>query len=104
MTYMQTGDEMSLRTMIAALWSALGGRPDLVAKVDVAGEGSLPSIFAVSDFAASAIATAGIALAEWTGARSGASAGLGSGRRRLSVCRWLDPAPYQCAAPPEGGA
>jgi len=100
MTHMQTGDEMSARTMIYGLWSALGGRPDQVERVEVAGEGSLPSIFAVSDFAAAAIATAGLALAEWTAARSGTAPDIGVDRRLASLWFGFSIVPQGWELPP----
>ncbi|HEX4381882.1 MAG TPA: hypothetical protein VH083_02995, partial [Myxococcales bacterium] len=42
-------------------WEALGGGGG---QVDFVGEGALPSAFAVTDFAAAAVATAGLAIAE----------------------------------------
>tara|TARA_R110002020_G_scaffold50963_23_gene144505 strand:- start:2130 stop:3548 length:1419 start_codon:yes stop_codon:yes gene_type:complete len=59
------------RVMLSRLWSALGGKPEIADTVELAGEGSLASVFAVSDFAAAAIGAAGLALAEWTAARTG---------------------------------
>mgnify|MGYP005812259959 FL=1 len=85
MTQPQTGHEMDALTMTSELWNALGGRADLVERVDVAGEGALPSIFAVSDFATAAIAAAGLAIAEWAEARSGTFPAVRVDRRLASL-------------------
>ncbi len=58
------------REVCIDLWAALGGRPDVVDQVRFVGEGSLPSLFSVSDLAASSIAVAGLAVAEWMDATS----------------------------------
>ncbi|AKH99999.1 CoA-transferase family III [Hoeflea sp. IMCC20628] len=86
--------------MMSALWGALGGEPDLIDKVHVKGEGSLPSVFAVSDFAAAAIATAGSALAEWTGARSGRIPDVSVDRRLASLWFGFSIAPQGWELPP----
>ncbi|HSS71042.1 MAG TPA: CoA transferase [Casimicrobiaceae bacterium] len=49
----------------------LGISPETLETVDFAGSGDLPSVFAVSDFAASAVATASAALAELISAKLG---------------------------------
>lgn len=100
MTPLQTGDDTYTRTMTSGLWSALGGRHELLEKVSVVGEGSLPSIFAVSDFAASSIATAGLALAEWTGARSGELPDVRVDRRLASLWFGFAIAPQGWEFPP----
>ncbi|KGF67427.1 CAIB/BAIF family CoA transferase [Hoeflea sp. BAL378] len=71
--------------MLSRLWSALGGKPEIADRVELSGEGSLASVFAVSDFAAAAIATAGLALAEWTAARTGSVPPLRVDRRLASL-------------------
>ncbi|WP_417409952.1 CoA transferase [Hoeflea sp.] len=100
MTQPQAGDETHVLTMTQGLWNALGGRPDLVERVEVAGEGALPSIFAVSDFATAAIAVAGLAIAEWTGARSGTSPAVRVNRRLASLWFGFSIAPQGWALPP----
>ena len=59
-------EDLAARGMMARLWRALDGAPEMLDRVEMVGEGSLPSIFPVSGFAAAAVATAGLALAEWT--------------------------------------
>lgn len=46
------------------LWEALGGDPAVLDDLSVAGEGDLPSVYRVTDFAAAAIGVAGLATAE----------------------------------------
>ena len=47
------------------LWGALGAPAEHAERVRFTAAGSLPSAFAVTDFAAAAVATAGLAVAEW---------------------------------------
>ncbi len=100
MTQPQTGHETKVLTMTSELWSALGGPPDLVNRVEVAGEGALPSIFAVSDFATAAIAAAGLAIAEWAEARSETSPAVRVDRRLASLWFGFSIAPQGWALPP----
>ncbi len=51
--------------MLARIWSALGGTPELLAAVRLQGKGALPSVFATSDLAQASVAAAGLALAEF---------------------------------------
>ncbi len=46
------------------MWAAIGGGEAGVDQVAFRGTGSLPSAYAVTDFAAASIATAGLAIAE----------------------------------------
>jgi CoA transferase family III len=100
MTQPQTGHETNVLTMTSELWSALGGRPDPVNRIEVAGEGALPSIFAVSDFATAAIAAAGLAIAEWAEARSGTSPAVRINRRLASLWFGFSIAAQGWALPP----
>ena len=100
MTRSQNRGGMIARTMMQEHWSALGGDPDLVEKATVVGEGCLPSIFAVSDFAAAAIATAGLALAEWSGSRSRTVPGICVDRRLASLWFGFSIAPQGWELPP----
>jgi crotonobetainyl-CoA:carnitine CoA-transferase CaiB-like acyl-CoA transferase len=100
MTQPQTGDETRVRTMISGLWTAMGGRPDLLDQVMVTGEGSLPSIFAVSDFATAAIAASGLALAEWTEAGTGTAPDISVDRRLASLWFGFSIAPQGWELPP----
>lgn len=49
---------------LATLWQGLGGTRDATSRVGFVGSGPLPSVFAVSDFAAAAVGAAGLALSE----------------------------------------
>ncbi|MCC0036352.1 MAG: CoA transferase [Hoeflea sp.] len=86
--------------MTSALWSALGGAPDMSESVEISGQGSLPSVFAVSDFATAAVAVAGLALAEWTDARSGQMPPVSVDRRLASLWFGFSIAPQGWALPP----
>lgn len=88
------------RAMISELWRAVGGESGLVDKVQVTGTGSLPSVFAVSNFAVAAIATAGLALAEWTRARSGITPDVQVCRRLASLWFGFSIAPQGWNLPP----
>ena len=52
---------------LATAWRALGGDEAWLERVEVAGEGDLPSAFAVTDLAVAAIGAAGLAIAERAG-------------------------------------
>lgn len=56
--------------VLQAVWRAAGGDATLCSRVGYTGDGALPSAFAVSDFAAGAVAAASLAVAELTGAPS----------------------------------
>lgn len=49
---------------LQAIWSAVGGEAGALTSVDFAGDGDLPSVFAVSDLAAASIAAGAVAIAE----------------------------------------
>lgn len=53
-----------MRDFLETMWGALGGRAQVIERVDSVGEGDLPSVFAVSDLAAAAVASVGAAVAE----------------------------------------
>jgi hypothetical protein len=53
------------------LWTAAGGGPDLLSRLEITGTGDLPSVFPVSDLATAAIGTAGTAIAELIAVRFG---------------------------------
>lgn len=52
-------------------WLATGGDPAHLARVAITGEGALPSVFAVTEFATAAIGAAGLAMAEFAAAGAG---------------------------------
>lgn len=69
--------------LLAAIWQELGGTSDAPSRVEFAGSGALPSVFAVSDLAAAAIGVAGLAVSELLDF-SGQSAGKVTVDRRLA--------------------
>ena len=46
------------------MWTGLGGPSDLLPRLEFAGSGALPSVFAVGDLAAAAVGVAGLAVSE----------------------------------------
>src|SRR5262245_33081013 len=67
---------------LTEIWTALGGPPNRIQSVAFTGEGDWPSVFAVSDLAAGATASAGLAIAEL-------AAPMGAGMPRVTVDRRL---------------
>jgi crotonobetainyl-CoA:carnitine CoA-transferase CaiB-like acyl-CoA transferase len=57
-------DDRNTRAFAATIGTAVGLDPAALERVESAGTGSLPSVFAVSDFATAAVATAAVALSE----------------------------------------
>lgn len=53
------------------IWMQAGGDPAAIAQVETAGEGDLPSVFAVTDLATASVAAAGLALSELLSAAHG---------------------------------
>lgn len=80
-----TTDIHPFRSALAEIWAALGGDPALMSHVEETGTGSLPSVFAVSDLAGAAVASAGLALAELSARASGAIPALTVDRRLASL-------------------
>lgn len=100
MTRRTTADTPGIGAMISALWGALGGCPEWSGKVEILGQGALPSVFAVSDFATAAVATAGLAVAEWVHVRSGQVPPVVVDRRLASLWFGFSIAPQGWALPP----
>lgn len=100
MTRRSRADATGAGAMISTLWSALGGPAEWSGKVDILGQGALPSVFAVSDFATAAICTAGLAVAEWGDARSGQMPPVVVDRRLASLWFGFSIAPQGWALPP----
>lgn len=73
-----------LRTFTTLIGSALGGGDDWSDALEIDGEGALPSAFAVSDLAATAIGAAGLAVAELVEARHGRRPAVRVDRRLAS--------------------
>ena len=57
----------SATALLRAIWSGLDGPDDAPSRVTFEGEGSLPSVFAVSDLAAAAVGAATLAVSELAG-------------------------------------
>lgn len=100
MNHSKNSDGAAAGAMMSELWHAVGGEPSLIDRVQVNGQGSLPSVFAVSDFAAAVIGTVGLALAEWTGARSGVLPDVTVDRRLASLWFGFSIAPQGWELPP----
>ncbi|MDF1483809.1 CoA transferase [Ramlibacter sp. H39-3-26] len=73
-----------LHHYLRAIWSAAGGPASDLAHTAFTGDGALPSVFAVSDFAAAAMAGAGLALASLVAARGGQRPAVRVDRRLAS--------------------
>ena len=94
------------REFLEAMWTALGGPAEIIESVDFTTSGDLPSVFAVSDFAAAAVGAAGAATAELIGARFGELPRVTVGRRLASLWYawsirpdgWKMPAPWDPAS------
>ncbi|WP_280190588.1 CoA transferase [Delftia sp. PS-11] len=69
----------------AAIWHALQGTPDALPRLSMAGQGSLPSVFPVSDLAAASLGAAGLALSELIGAFGKAAPAVSVDRRLASL-------------------
>ncbi|HEY8287674.1 MAG TPA: CoA transferase [Acetobacteraceae bacterium] len=63
--------DSSFSGFLADIWTGLGGDREALTSVTETGEGSLPSVFAVSDLAAASIGAAGLAAAELIARRRG---------------------------------
>ncbi len=85
---------------LAAIWSALDGAPDWSERIQVAGDGDLPSVFAVSDLAGAAVGAACLAVAELLKVRHGVQAETGVDRRLASFWfgRSIRPQQWKLAA------
>jgi CoA transferase family III len=94
------------REFLRAMWSALGGSVEIVDHVDVSESGDLPSVFAVSDFAAAAVGAAGAATAELVASKFGELPRVSVNRRLSSMWYgwsirpdgWKMPAPWDPAS------
>ncbi|MBV8626076.1 MAG: CoA transferase [Herbaspirillum sp.] len=71
--------------MLSRMWSALEGRPELLAAVSLQGQGALPSVFATSDLAQASVAAAGLAVAEFMQASGAALPSVQCDRRLASM-------------------
>ena len=75
-----------MHEFFGAIWSALGGSgAGSIERIDVTGEGDLPSVFAVSDFAAACVCGVGAAVAELIEARFDRASRIRVSRRLSSL-------------------
>lgn len=66
------------------LWDGLEGDPAALDAVDITGEGTLPSVFAVTELATASVASAGLAAAEFVGVHRSATPSVQVDRRLAS--------------------
>lgn len=78
-------DEARTRQFLTAIAQGLGIAPATLVHVRFTGAGDLPSVYAVTDLAAAAIAAAGAAMAELVAARSGSLPHVTVDRRLASL-------------------
>ncbi len=95
-----TSSEPSAETFLREIWASLGGGAGSLASVSFAGEGDLPSAFAVSDLAAGAIAAAGLAVAELASAAGGGKPSVQVDRRLASFWFGMTLRPEGWSTPP----
>jgi hypothetical protein len=88
------------RAFLADIWSSLGGNAEAAERVTFLGDGALPSAFAVSDFAAAAVAAAGLALSELIRARFGSAPAVAVDRRLASLWFGMSVQPQGWSLPP----
>jgi crotonobetainyl-CoA:carnitine CoA-transferase CaiB-like acyl-CoA transferase len=88
---------------LRAIWAAVGGDPGAVSGLEVAGDGDLPSVFAVSDLAIASLGAAALAVAELIGTVAPRMPAVRVDRRLASFWygRSLDPQGW--SAPPLWG-
>ena len=76
---------MTDQSFLVDIWRGLGGNAALLAQVEMAGEGALPSVFAVSDLAAGSVGACGLAIAELLSAAGQPARGVRVDRRLASL-------------------
>ncbi len=76
-----------MQPLFNSLWAALGGAAEVSASVEFSGSEELPSVFAVADFAAAAVGTAGAAIAELIATQWGELPRVSVSRRQS--CAWF---------------
>lgn len=74
-------EEAAVRALLAEIWTALGGSAAAPGRLQLTGNGDLPSVFAVSDLAAAAVGAAGLALSELVAAAGGPAPAVAVDRR-----------------------
>jgi hypothetical protein len=88
------------RAFLADIWMSLAGTGEAAERVIFTGDGALPSAFAVSDFAAAAVAAAGLALSELIRARFGTVPAVAVDRRLASLWFGMSIKPQGWSLPP----
>ena len=76
--------ESGVSSFLQKIWSSVDGDSRAAETVTVTGEGSLPSVFAVTDLAATAMAAAGLATARLIARRHGTAPNVAVDRRLAS--------------------
>lgn len=90
----------STQVFLREIWQAARGESAFLEQVRLSGEGSLPSVFAVTDLATGAIAAAGLAVAELVQAAGGAEQKVAADRRLASFWFGTSLRPQGWEAPP----
>jgi len=90
----------STQAFLREIWLAAKGESVFLEQVSLSGEGSLPSIFAVTDLATGAIGAAGLAVAELVQASGGAAQEVAADRRLASFWFGTSLRPQGWEAPP----
>jgi len=94
------------RTMLAEIWTALGGPPRLIDRIEEIGADSLPSVFPVSDLASASVGAAALAVAEFIAAGRHETPNMRVDRRLASMwfaaslrpISWTPPPPWDPVA------
>lgn len=87
--------------ILAEIWASLRGPTNLLSYVKEEGRGSLPSAFAVTDFAAASVASAGLALAEFSASKGAPLAEVTIDRRLSSFWFAKSIRPIGWSLPPQ---
>lgn len=93
-------DSATARSFLSKMWRALDGDAAVIDSVGFVGSGDLPSAFAVSDFAAAAVGTAGAAVTELIAAKFGQLPAVTVDRRLASLWFGWSIRPDGWALPP----
>ncbi|WP_369871170.1 CoA transferase [Herbaspirillum sp. 3R-3a1] len=97
---MSAQSHQSTQAFLREIWLAAQGESAFLEQVRLSGEGSLPSVFAVTDLAAGAIGAAGLAVAELVQAAGGAEQEVAADRRLASFWFGTSLRPQGWEAPP----
>lgn len=106
MTVVDAGLGHEGAAMLRAMWSALGQPAALLERVRFTGEGELPSVYPVTDFAAASVATAALSLASLVARRTGSVPEVQVDRvlasrwfaRSIQPLGWTIPPPWDAIA------